>query len=191
MAIDWQLKDWELEETIFVCFYGGYFILNWLLWNTVVVKPMALISVFCHEMCHASACWMTCGKVKSIEVYGNEGAKKLGRPLLVFIIVHLREREFRYYCLTLLLFLLSHYLYYRWRCNLQWRLPMFDHSSWIRRRILLGGRICRLVWKSHRCDCCRRNYDSGVADLAAIFSQQNSRLFIPWLYYNHCRSHCH
>jgi hypothetical protein len=59
MAVDWELTTWELEETIFVCFYVGYFILNWLLWNTVVIKPMALIAVFAHEFCHASACWLT------------------------------------------------------------------------------------------------------------------------------------
>lgn len=28
--------------------------------------------VFVHEMSHASAAWLTCGKVKGIEVYANE-----------------------------------------------------------------------------------------------------------------------
>ena len=71
--IDWDLSQWGTEETIFICFYCGYFVLNYCLWNTVVVKPMALIAVFTHEMCHATACWLTCGSVKGIEVYGNEG----------------------------------------------------------------------------------------------------------------------
>ena len=39
----------------------------------MLMKPMKLIAVFVHEMGHATACWMTCGKVKGIEVYGNEG----------------------------------------------------------------------------------------------------------------------
>ncbi|CAB9524551.1 expressed unknown protein [Seminavis robusta] len=71
--IDWTLSQWGTEETIFICFYAGYFVLNYCLWNTVIVKPMALIAVFTHEMCHATACWLTCGKVVGIEVYGNEG----------------------------------------------------------------------------------------------------------------------
>eukprot|EP00591_Stephanopyxis_turris_P010793 CAMPEP_0195507416 /NCGR_PEP_ID=MMETSP0794_2-20130614/874_1 /TAXON_ID=515487 /ORGANISM="Stephanopyxis turris, Strain CCMP 815" /LENGTH=194 /DNA_ID=CAMNT_0040634093 /DNA_START=351 /DNA_END=932 /DNA_ORIENTATION=- len=37
------------------------------------MKPMKLIAVFVHEMSHATACWMTCGSVKAIEVYNNEG----------------------------------------------------------------------------------------------------------------------
>jgi hypothetical protein len=41
--------------------------------NTVIVKPMKLISIFIHEMGHASAAWLTGGKVDKIEVYENEG----------------------------------------------------------------------------------------------------------------------
>ena len=37
------------------------------------MKPMKLLCVFVHEMGHASATWLTCGKVKNIEVYQNEG----------------------------------------------------------------------------------------------------------------------
>ena len=48
-------------------------VIIYFLWNTMLMKPMKLIAVFVHEMGHATACWMTCGKVKGIEVYGNEG----------------------------------------------------------------------------------------------------------------------
>lgn len=41
--------------------------------NTAIVKPMKLISIFIHEMGHASAAWLTCGSVDKIEVYENEG----------------------------------------------------------------------------------------------------------------------
>ncbi len=34
---------------------------------------MKLIALFVHEMSHASACWITGGKVDGIEVYNNEG----------------------------------------------------------------------------------------------------------------------
>ena len=37
------------------------------------MKPMKLIAVFVHEMSHATACWLTCGKVEGIEVHLNEG----------------------------------------------------------------------------------------------------------------------
>jgi len=47
--------------------------MNFALWKTPLMKPMKLISVFVHEMGHATACWMTGGTVKAIEVYDNEG----------------------------------------------------------------------------------------------------------------------
>jgi hypothetical protein len=41
--------------------------------NNKIVKPMKLIAIFMHEMGHASAAWLTGGKVDKIEVYQNEG----------------------------------------------------------------------------------------------------------------------
>ena len=38
-----------------------------------MTKPMKLISIFIHEMGHASAAWITGGKVDKVEVYSNEG----------------------------------------------------------------------------------------------------------------------
>jgi hypothetical protein len=37
------------------------------------MKPMKLIAVFVHEFSHATACWMTGGKVTGMEVNSNEG----------------------------------------------------------------------------------------------------------------------
>lgn len=37
------------------------------------------------EMGHATACWMTCGSVKGIEVYGNEVRREL---LMFFVHLH-------------------------------------------------------------------------------------------------------
>jgi len=34
---------------------------------------MKLLAVFVHEMCHAIACWLTCGRVKEINIEMNEG----------------------------------------------------------------------------------------------------------------------
>ena len=44
-----------------------------MLWRTPLAKPQKLIAVFVHEMSHATACWLSCGKVMAIEVYDNEG----------------------------------------------------------------------------------------------------------------------
>ncbi|KAL7470734.1 hypothetical protein ACHAXS_010990, partial [Conticribra weissflogii] len=71
--------DWDLSnccttpEIIFLSLTAGYLLLIYLLWNTTIMKPMKLIAVFVHEMSHATACWLTCGSVKAIEVYTNEG----------------------------------------------------------------------------------------------------------------------
>lgn len=71
--------SWTLEnccgtlEITFLCLFAGYMIINFVLWNTFIVKPMKLIAVFVHEMSHATACWMTGGSVKGIEVHSNEG----------------------------------------------------------------------------------------------------------------------
>lgn len=71
--------DWTLStccgtyEITFLCLMAGYLVIIYFLWNTMIMKPMKLIAVFVHEMGHATACWMTCGSVKAIEVYGNEG----------------------------------------------------------------------------------------------------------------------
>ena len=43
------------------------------MWNTLLSKPIRLIAVFIHEWCHAVACWLTCGDVRGIKVYQNEG----------------------------------------------------------------------------------------------------------------------
>ncbi len=71
--------DWNLtnccndEEIIFLSLVFGYLLANFFLWNTALLKPMKLIAVFVHEMSHATACWITGGKVLGIEVFGNEG----------------------------------------------------------------------------------------------------------------------
>ena len=71
--------QWDLngccgtEEIIFLCFYGGYAAAFFLLYSTTLLKPMRLLAVFVHEFGHASACFLTGGSVKKIEVYDNEG----------------------------------------------------------------------------------------------------------------------
>eukprot|EP01084_Bolivina_argentea_P087442 157935_1 len=44
-----------------------------LLWRRIILKPFKLITVFLHELGHATAALITCGKVHSIRVDENEG----------------------------------------------------------------------------------------------------------------------
>ena len=74
MAADWTLQTCcNTSQIVFCCCFGGYLIINALLWRFAFMKPLKLIAVFVHEMSHAIACWCTGGKVKEINVYDNEG----------------------------------------------------------------------------------------------------------------------
>jgi hypothetical protein len=71
---DWTLSNCCDEyEKLLIALVPSYLFLILILWNTVLMKPMKLIAVFVHEMSHATACWLTCGKVEGIEVHLNEG----------------------------------------------------------------------------------------------------------------------
>lgn len=71
---DWDLSGCCNKPTIvFLCCYAGYSLFTMFFMNSSIVKPMKLISIFIHEMGHASAAWLTGGKVDKIEVYENEG----------------------------------------------------------------------------------------------------------------------
>lgn len=61
------------EEALFLGFYGGYVFLFFVAWRNIIFKPMRLLAVFLHEFGHATACWLTGGKVHTIKVYENEG----------------------------------------------------------------------------------------------------------------------
>jgi hypothetical protein len=63
----------QREEYIFMALYVVYYVLTHVFFWSDFNKPMKLLSVFIHEMGHASATWLTCGKVKKVEVYQNEG----------------------------------------------------------------------------------------------------------------------
>eukprot|EP00667_Euglena_gracilis_P016625 EG_transcript_17415 len=70
----WELKTCcNVHQIIFVCLFSGFLVLDLLLWRTPVVRPFKFLAVFIHEMSHAAACWVSCGKVHEIKVYTNEG----------------------------------------------------------------------------------------------------------------------
>jgi hypothetical protein len=50
-----------------------------LLWRSAVLAPIKLVAVFLHEFSHASATWLTCGRVSGIEVNENFGGVTTSR----------------------------------------------------------------------------------------------------------------
>jgi len=70
------LASWSCcndEQTVFLLLYIAYATLALLTWKSLVAKPIRLVAVFIHEWCHAIACWATCGDVRKINVFDNEG----------------------------------------------------------------------------------------------------------------------
>jgi len=74
IEFDWVLSECcNSAQTAFAVLFFGYFILVWFFIRTIFMKPMRLIATFIHEMSHATACWMTGGRVTRIRVFENEG----------------------------------------------------------------------------------------------------------------------
>ena len=61
------------EQSLFLLFYVAFLSLAMVTLRTVCAKPLRLMATFLHEMSHALMCWCTCGQVKAIHVYHNEG----------------------------------------------------------------------------------------------------------------------
>jgi len=53
--------------------YALYLITCILLWRSRCLRPLKLFTVFLHELGHAVAVWVTCGKVHGIEVNADSG----------------------------------------------------------------------------------------------------------------------
>lgn len=60
-------------QQAFVYLYAVYLVAVFLTWETIISKPMRLLATSIHEISHAIACMLTCGDVRAIEVYNNEG----------------------------------------------------------------------------------------------------------------------
>lgn len=84
--------DWDIsgccgrEEYLFLALYFFYIVVVWLLYWRDVMKPMKLLAVFVHEMGHAVAAWLTCGKVISVSVLSDESGLAVYQPGIKFII---------------------------------------------------------------------------------------------------------
>ena len=61
------------KQDAFPILYVVYFIIAFLTADTILLKPIRLLTTFIHEFSHALACWLTCGEVRGIEVFSNAG----------------------------------------------------------------------------------------------------------------------
>lgn len=68
-SADWTLQTCcDAREYIFIALYFVYgLLIHCLFHRGSIMKPFKLLGVFFHEWSHASATWITCGKVKKIE----------------------------------------------------------------------------------------------------------------------------
>lgn len=87
-----KMPNWDLsggmdkEEYVFLACYVFYIIVVWILYWRDVMKPMKLLAVFVHEMGHAVAAWLTCGRVHSVTVLADESGLAVYQPGLRVII---------------------------------------------------------------------------------------------------------
>ncbi|SBT77937.1 peptidase, putative [Plasmodium ovale] len=74
MRFDFSLKDCcERNQNITFISISACVLVNIIFWRCKILEPFKLLTVFLHEFSHASACWLTGGRVKGIEVNRNHG----------------------------------------------------------------------------------------------------------------------
>ncbi|SBT79927.1 peptidase, putative [Plasmodium malariae] len=74
MNFDFTLKNCcERNQNITFITISACVLINTLFWKCKILEPFKLLTVFLHEFSHASACWLTGGKVKGIEVNRDHG----------------------------------------------------------------------------------------------------------------------
>jgi len=61
------------KQDAFLILYVVYFLFALYMGDTILLKPIRLLTTFIHEFSHAIACWLTCGEVRGIEVFSNAG----------------------------------------------------------------------------------------------------------------------
>ena len=67
--------------------YGGIILLDHLLWNTIIIYPLKILTVFFHELSHALAAIATGGEVREIVLVPEQGGHCLiagGNGFLVY-----------------------------------------------------------------------------------------------------------
>ena len=70
VVVDIDMND---QQIAFVALYFIYVGVVLAFHATILLYPFRLLTTFLHEISHAIACWLTCGSVRAIKVYDNEG----------------------------------------------------------------------------------------------------------------------
>ncbi|CAK4235563.1 unnamed protein product [Aphanomyces euteiches] len=83
----WTLGCCNDEQMQSIFLIVGYVVLIFKLWRFPLMHPFKILTVFLHELGHALAAWMTCGKVTGMEVHPNEGGVTKYIGGIAFIIV--------------------------------------------------------------------------------------------------------
>ncbi|TMW64721.1 hypothetical protein Poli38472_011601 [Pythium oligandrum] len=73
MAIDTTLTCCNDKQYLSIFLIALYAVLIFKLWRLSILHPFKILTVFLHELGHATAAWLTCGKVTGMEVHPNEG----------------------------------------------------------------------------------------------------------------------
>lgn len=85
---NWELKNCcDRDQKVFIACIGAFTVVILVLWRTFLLTPFKLITVFLHEVSHAIACWLTCGKVEGIQVHANEGGATQTRGGIYWVIL--------------------------------------------------------------------------------------------------------
>ncbi|ONI09189.1 hypothetical protein PRUPE_5G222700 [Prunus persica] len=90
--IDWR-PNWQLrrccnrDQVTFLISVAVCTVVILVLWRTVLMTPFKLITVFLHEVSHALACMLTCGKVEGIKVHADEGGVTQTRGGIYWLIL--------------------------------------------------------------------------------------------------------
>ncbi|KAE9037843.1 hypothetical protein PR003_g6519 [Phytophthora rubi] len=73
MSIDWSLDCCNDEQFRSIFLIICYAVVIFKLWRVSILHPFKILTVFLHELGHATAAWLTCGSVKGMEVHPDEG----------------------------------------------------------------------------------------------------------------------
>ncbi|ETI40575.1 hypothetical protein F441_13982 [Phytophthora nicotianae CJ01A1] len=73
MSIDWSLECCNDKQFLSIFLIICYAVAIFKLWRVSILHPFKILTVFLHELGHATAAWLTCGSVKGMEVHPDEG----------------------------------------------------------------------------------------------------------------------
>ncbi|TDH64829.1 uncharacterized protein CCR75_000596 [Bremia lactucae] len=71
--MDWTLECCNDKQFLSIFLIVCYAVVIFKLWRVPILHPFKILTVFLHELGHATAAWLTCGSVKGMEVHPDEG----------------------------------------------------------------------------------------------------------------------